>query len=146
MTDGGERSEAMLAMTEEVRVTVPDSYYTPERVRALLRLYPYLGDSRPPIDPELAGLSRRAFGPGGWREESMTKRADIGRALSWLAGRDWRAAYCVRARYCVGLPLRDIAGYLEREHGASCSHETVRQWTIDAIPLMARFLSGIDVT
>lgn len=124
-----------------------EKFYTPDRVRSLLRLYPYLGDSRPPTDPEMAGLARRVFGPGGWREEALAKRGDIGRALAWLAARDWRAAYCVRARYCVGLSLRDIASYLEREHGVSCSHETVRQWTIDAIPLMTLFLSGgIDGT
>lgn len=121
-----------------------DSYYSPERVKALLRLYPYLADSKPPTDPELAGLSRKVFGPGGWREEAAVKRADISSALDWLTQRDWRAAYCVRSVYCVGLPLRAVASYLERADGSAYHAETVRRFVSDALPLMARSLGWRD--
>ncbi|HMM41928.1 MAG TPA: hypothetical protein PKA95_08510, partial [Thermomicrobiales bacterium] len=110
-----------------------ESYYTPERVRALLRLYPYLADSQPPRDPELGRLARATFGPGGWREEAASKRADIWRAIVWLEQRDWRAAYAVRAYYCVGLPLAVVASYVARADatGHEYHHETIRRWTID---------------
>lgn len=130
----------MLVAMEDVRVS--DPYYTPERVRSLLYLYPYLGLSQPPRDPALAGLAKRLFGPDGWREEAMAKRADIGRALEWLAQLDWRAAVAVRAHYCVRLPLRDVAEYLAKQDGREYHHETIRRWAKDAVPLMARFLSG----
>lgn len=132
----------MVVMMQEARVT--ETYYTPERVKALLRLYPYLGDSRPPTDPELAGIVRRVFGPSGWREEAMAKGADISRAFDWLAARDWRAAYCVRSHYCVRLPLRYVASYLAREDGHEYHHETIRRWTLDSLGLMAQFLNQGD--
>lgn len=120
-----------------------DAYvYTPERVRALLTLYPYLLDSAPPREPRMEKLSQRVFGPGGWREEAAAKRADIYRALVWLEGRDWRAAYCLRARYAVGLPLRDIAGYLARHDGGSYHLDTIRRWSEDGLALMAGYLNN----
>lgn len=113
----------------------PDRYYSPDRVRDLLRLYPYLLDRHPPADPDLVLPLRRALGPGGWREEAMARRADIARALAWLAEeRDWRAACTLRACYAVGLPLRAIAAYL------GVHHETVRRWRDDGIELLAWYL------
>jgi len=137
----------VIAMMQEARVV--ETYYTPERVRALLRLYPYLGDTRPPKDdPELAGLARRVFGPGGWREEAATKRADIERVVVWLETVDWRAAYIVRAYYCVGLPLSAAAAYLSRADASGRVYhpETIRRWATDSLGLMARHLGwqGVD--
>ncbi len=117
-----------------------ESYYTPDRIRALLRLYPYLTDAKPPTDPELAGIARRVFGPGGWCEEAAAKRADIWNAVVYLEQVDWRAAYAVRAYYCVGLPFTDVAADLARHDGHQYHHETIRRWTVDGLQLMAQHL------
>lgn len=121
-----------------------ERYYTAPQVRLLCMLYPYLADSQPPSDPELAGIAAQVFGPGGWREEAMSKRADIKRAIEWLQARDERAAYCVRANVVVGLPLRAVAAYLCRleEDGHTYNHETISRWVSDGITLMAAFLEG----
>lgn len=121
-------------------VIVDESYYTPDRIRALLRLYPYLTDAKPPTDPELAGIARRVFGPGGWREEAAAKRADIWNAIVALEARDWRAAYAVRARFAVGLSLNDIAAYVARHDGHHYHHSTIGAWLDAGIDWMARDL------
>lgn len=128
----------MFAEQDEPRQ--PDRYYSPSRLRALLVLYPYLAESKPPSDPDLQMSTRQAFGPGGWQEEALAKRGDIARALAWLAERDERAAYVVRAHYCVGLPHAAIADYLRREYGMTRSGETIRRWTIDAVEMMSAYL------
>lgn len=119
-----------------------DDFYTPSRVRDLLRLYVYLGDSRPPRDPEMDPIIKRVFGPSGWREEAAAKRADIYNALVWLEQRSMEAQYTIRAYYCVGLSLRVIQGYIEREFHRSISHETVRRWRDDGVELMSDYLCG----
>lgn len=130
------RSAVLLSEHETTR------YYTRQRLLDLLRLYPYLLDAQPPKDPELQSSIKRVFGPGGWREEAAAKRADIQQAVLWLEGRDWRAAFIVRACYIVGLSLRHASSYLEREHRVYASHETVRRWKKDSIDLMADYLEG----
>ena len=130
----------MIAVYLEATVEEQENYYSPERVIALLRLYPYLLDSRPPKDPELAGLARRAFGPSGWREEAAAKRADIWNAIKQLEQRDWRAAYCVRAYYAVGLSLTATASYLARQCGREYHHSTIRELMDAGIDWMARDL------
>ena len=122
-----------------------DVYYTVSRVTALLRLYPYLADSRPPKDPELAGIAKRAFGPGGWGEEAQCKRADIYRAILWLHERSPEAAYVIRANVIVGLPLRAARDYLMRVSGCDIHHETVRRWKIDGIIMMSGYLRDGEV-
>ena len=117
-----------------------ETYYTPARVRLLLRLYPYLLDARPPSDPELAGIARRVFGPGGWREEAAAKRADIYQAIVTLEQRDWRVAYCIRARFAVGLSLTATASYLARHCGREYHHSTIGELIDAGIDWMARDL------
>lgn len=126
-----------MAVLQEVRV---ETFYTPDRVRSLLRLYPYLLDSRPPRDPELGRLAKSTFGAGGWREEAAAKRADIFQAIVKLEQRDWRAAYCVRARFAVGLSLNDIASYVARHEGHRYHHSTIGDWIDAGIDWMARDL------
>ncbi|HLI51908.1 MAG TPA: hypothetical protein VKU87_08930 [Thermomicrobiaceae bacterium] len=122
--------------------TTTDRYYSPAKVRALLVLYPYLADAKPPTDTDLQLPMRRAFGPGGWKEEALAKKADISRALNALSTRRAWAGDAMRLRYCVGLPLRAIAEGLSRSYGIQLSHETVRVWTVDGIQFMSDYLCG----
>lgn len=117
-----------------------DPYYTPQRVRFLLSLYPYLGYSKPPADPDVRAKVKMVFGDATWTEASA-KAADIERALFWLNERDWRAAFAVRAHHIVGLSLRDIQSYYNRV-GVNVSHETVRRWQKDGLELLSGYLSG----
>lgn len=117
-----------------------DEFYTVDRVRHLLRIYPELGFSNPPDDPEVRRRVRRVIGDASWTEASA-RAADIERAVHWLNERDWRAAYCVRASYIVGLSLRDIQGYYKRV-GIHVSHETVNRWRKDGLLLMVAYLCG----
>ena len=123
-------------------VTPPDTYYSPSRVRDLLRLYPYLLDTSPPRDPDMQEIIRRVIGPSGWKEEAICKRADIFRGIVWLEKRSPEAAYILRGYFCVGLPLRALESYIEREFHRQISHETVRRWRDDAVQLVSDFLCG----
>lgn len=114
--------------------------YTPGQLRFLLHLWPYLGYSRPPKDPNMQVSVSKVLKEGGW-EKATAKAADIEMAVRWLNERDWRAAYTVRASYIVGLSLRDISGYLKRQ-GEPASHETVNRWRKDGLELMVAFLNG----
>ena len=120
----------------------PDTYYTKERVISLLRLYTYLLDLKPPKDPEMGAVALRVFGPGGWREDAMNKRADIKKAKEWLEQRSPEAGFIVRAYYSVGLPLRALEPYLAKEFGKPVSYETIRRWRDDGVQLMSDYLSG----
>lgn len=128
----------MAAMPQDDR---QDAYYTVQRLRWLLHLYPYLGYSKPPQDDEqVRVLVRRVFGRAGW-EEAAARAADIEQAVRWLNDRDWRAAYCVRASFIVGLSTRDISRYLSSQ-GVTVSHETVNRWRKDGLELMSAYLCG----
>ncbi len=115
-------------------------YYTQSRLRYLLMLYPYLGYSKPPKDPGVQILVKRAIGDASWTE-AAAKAADIQRAVRWLNERDWRAAYVVRASYIVGLSERDIRGYLLRQR-VDVHHATVHRWKIDGLILLCSYLNG----
>lgn len=115
-------------------------FYTVDRLKHLLRIYPVLGFSNPPDDPEVRRRVRRVIGDASWTEASA-RAADLERAVRWLNDRDWRAAYAVRASYIAGLPLRDIQGYYSRI-GVLVSHETVNRWRKDGLALMSAYLSG----
>ena len=117
-----------------------DSYYSPQRLRFLLGLYPVLGYSKPPADPDMRAKVKAVFGDATWTEASA-KAADLERAIFWLQEREPRAAYAVRASYIVGLSLRDIQGYYRRV-GIAVSHETVNRWRKDGLELMSAYLCG----
>lgn len=116
-------------------------YYTKQRVKLLLMLYPYLLDSKPPQDPELAAISHRVFGPGGWKWEAATKRADIRAALDWLHTRDERAELAVRLYYCVGEGGRTMTT-TEVAQAVHKSQPTAWRWIDDGVSLMAWWLCG----
>ena len=122
--------------------TPVDRYYSPSKVRALCRLYPFMFDSRPPVDSELAGLVRSGFGPGTWQEEAACKRADIAQALRWLQERNWVIAYCVRSCLIVGLAQRYVAGYLSSETGEYWYQMRVKRAVDTGIEAMAVYLQG----
>lgn len=117
-----------------------ENYYTIGRLRMLLKLYPVLGFSKPPQDPELHLRVQRAVGGASWTEASA-KAADIERAIRWLNDRDWRAAFVVRATCIVGLTERDARNYLRRS-GVEVSHVTVHRWKVDGLELMSAYLCG----
>lgn len=130
--------DLMAAMPEDAR---QDVYYTVQRLRWLLHLYPYLGYSKPPQDDEkVKVLVKRVFGRAGW-EEAAARAADIEQAVRWLNERDWRAAYCVRASYIVGLSEEDIAGYLARR-GVVVHRSTINRWKLDGLANMSAWLNG----
>lgn len=125
----------MAAMPEE-----QESFYTPARVRHLLKLYPYLGYSRPPQDDEQVRVMVTRPSGASW-EEPAVRAADIEQALRWLNDRDWRAAYCVRASYIVGLTEDVIAGYLARQ-GVVVHRSTINRWKIDGLTNICAWLNG----
>lgn len=131
------------ALPDDRPYAVPlDEYYTKQRVIDLLKLYPYLSDSRPPRDPEMDPIVKRNFSPSGWREEAATKRADIYSALLWLEKRSVEAQYVVRAYYCVGLSFHKIAPYM-RERFRPMSDDTIERLGKDGVQLMSDFLCGL---
>lgn len=119
-----------------------DDFYTPERVRDLLRLYVYLADSRPPRDADMSGLVRRMFGPDGWQTEAIAKRSDIYRALVWLQGRSVEMQYVVRCSYAVGLEVADILPYVRKYLHTDATEMMIANWRDDGIKLMSDFLCG----
>lgn len=121
-----------------------DTYYSVDRVRALLRLYPYLLDAQPPTDPELRGLAHKTFGPDGWKAEAAAKRADIWRGIVWLEQRSPEAAYILRANIAVGLPLRNLEGYIRRYFHRDVTYETIRCWKDDGLTMMSWYLCHGD--
>lgn len=127
-------------MTLEQPTTTDGEFYSVERLKFLLAIYPTLGFSKPPKDPEIRVKITALFGEASWAEAS-TKAADIERAIRWLNEKDWRAAYTVRASYIVGLSLRDIRDYLGRQ-GVHVSHDTVNRWRKDGLVNMSAFLCG----
>lgn len=80
----GEGSETVALLDADDLREQEGCYYTPTRIRFLLRLYLYLGMVAPPMNPELLEYVQHAFGPSGWREEALARRGDIGRALDDL--------------------------------------------------------------
>lgn len=127
----------MVAMEERVEQA---DLYTLGQLRTLLHLYPYLGYSRPPKDPQMEASVTRVLQEGGW-EKATAKAADIARARQWLQEKDWRAEYVVRASYIVGLPQRDIQQYLARMD-VHVHHVTVHRWKIDGLINLCAFLNG----
>lgn len=124
-------------------MTKPDTYYTPARIRALCRLYPYLTSSRPPADPETQALVRQGFSSGTWQEEAACKRADIWRALRWLEEQEgWETAYCIRGHLIVGLAQRYVADYLSSQTGDYWHQRRVSRAVNAGTILMSRYLSG----
>lgn len=131
------------ALPDDLPSVVPiDDYYSPARVRDLLRLYVYLSDSRPPRDPEMSGLVRRMFGPDGWHTEAMAKRSDIYRALVWLERRSVEMQYVIRAAYCVGLEIADIMPYVRSHLRSDATEAIVADWRDDGIEMMSAYLCG----
>lgn len=115
-------------------------FYTQERVKFLLAIYPTLGFSKPPQDPDMRVKVSRVLKGASW-EEAAAKAADLERALQWLNDRDWRAAYVIRAIYVVGLSERDAMGYLQRQ-GVSVSSATVHRWKRDGLTNLCAYLNG----
>ena len=135
--------ELMSALPDDRPYAVPiDDFYSPDRIRDLLKFYPYLGDSRPPSDPELAQLAKRMFGPDGWHTEAIAKRADIYRALVWLERRSVEMQYVIRAAYCVGLEIADIMPYVRTHLRSDATEATVADWRDDGIQMMSDYLCG----
>jgi hypothetical protein len=107
--------------------------YPPCRLMVLMRLYHYLNDSRPPMDPDTAGTLQKVFGPGGWREEAQAKRADIDNAMSKLMVVDAEMFEAV-SDFIDGIPQRETAECLR------LSHPTVAARRDEGIWYMARCL------
>jgi hypothetical protein len=115
-------------------------FYTVDRLKHLLRIYPVLGFSNPPDDPEVRRRVRRVIGDASWTEASA-RAADLERAVRWLNDRDWRAAFVIRAIYIVGLSERDARSYLERQ-GELVGTGTVHRWKVDGLELLSAYLCG----
>lgn len=125
-----------------MRPFMRDEFYTPNRVRDLLRLYVYLLDSRPPRDAEMTGLVQQMFGSDGWQTEAIAKRADIYRALVWLERRSVEMQYVVRAAYCVGLEVADIMPYVRKYLHTDATETMIADWRDDGVELMSDYLCG----
>jgi hypothetical protein len=110
-----------------------EDYYRPCRVRALLRLLPYLQESRPPTDPEMQQVANRVFGPGGWREEATAKFADLDGAIGKLMAIDVEMAEAVEA-FAFREPQRTTAQRM------GISTPTVRVRRDEGIWMIARIL------
>ena len=132
----------MVAMQYDADTDITDDnlFYTVERLRFLLSIYPTLGFSQPPKDAEVRVKWARVTGEAPWAE-AAAKAADIERAIRWLNARDWRAAFVIRAIYIVGLTERDAQSYLKRQ-GEPASRSTIHRWKIDGLDLMSAFLCG----
>lgn len=118
-----------------------ETYYSVARLKSLLPLYPILGYSRPPKDPDVRIKVHKATGNATWSEASA-KAADLERAIRWLNERDWRAAFVIRATLIVGLSERDARDYLSREHGQLVTQTTINRWKHDGLSLMSAYLCG----
>lgn len=124
----------------QIGVAGNDHYYTVQRVRWLLQLYPVLAYSKPPQDPDVQQRVQRITGDASWTE-AAAKAADIERAVLWLNDRDWRAAFVVRATLIRGKTEREARDLLAG-HGVQVSHVTVHRWKADGLELISAYLSG----
>lgn len=117
----------------ESDLCLDSEYYRPCQVMALVRLYHYLLDSRPPEDPELRSAAQRVLGPGGWKEESVSKRVDIESALDKLMVTDGEMFEAV-------LALRDEERQADTAKRLGVSIGTLRTRRDEGIWLMASYL------
>lgn len=133
----------MIAMLKDdpVFVQANETFYSVARLKELLPLYPVLGHSRPPRDPDVQVKVKRVIGEAPWSKASA-HAADLHRAILWLHNRDWRAAFVIRAVLIVGLSERDARSYLKREHFEDWSQTTVHRWKVDGLELMSAYLCG----
>lgn len=113
-----------------------EARYTIGELKWLLRHYALLGDARPPTDPNVRRSAKRLYGHAAWWETAALKRADLDRALAWLAKRDSRASYAIRAYYVAGCRQREIARVLDVDQS------TVSRYCADGLTIMLAWLNG----
>src|SRR5690606_15347683 len=131
----------MAAAMQYESETVPEQdFYTVDRLRFLLSIYPTLGFSQPPKDPEVRVKIMRLLGEASWAEASV-KAADIEQALRWLNAKKWEVAFVIRASCIVGLTQEVIKGYLARE-GVVVHPSTIGRWERDGLANMCDWLNG----
>lgn len=134
----------------------PDDRYTIKEVKALLALYPYMLDARPPKDPAMTRvLSSIRI---NWELDAAIRRAEISRALKELqndrAPRIDSASgnvlqYVLRARFIVGIGYDHIASYLlrcepELQHRRHLDAKQVVRWESIALRRVRDILNGVN--
>ena len=108
--------------------------YSPQEVRAKLRLLPYMLDMHPPKNPALLALAH-SLGYRSWPADTAADFYAMKEALHWLWLKDEWAENAVRLYYCVGMTTRDIAAAF-RKHGRDVTNVTVWRWCYDGTELM----------
>lgn len=109
----------------------PDHYYSPWRVRQLLRELPHLLISqhrRDEPDAEPRGRRKPASPSFGWLEDAVIKHADITSALELLPS--FTRAIVFKA-HVAGETDKHIATIMR------CDRETVKRHRLDGVELMA---------
>jgi len=119
---------------------VPDDFYSPQRVRSLLRVYPYMDDRKTAQDPELAALMKKKPGTESYWEEVRCRRADLQRAIAWLWDQWGDRADVIRLHYIIGMTQTEIAK-TQRFHGAQ---QSISRWCHTGTAMMADFLGWVD--
>jgi DNA-directed RNA polymerase specialized sigma24 family protein len=109
-----------------------DPYYSPWRIRTLLRDLPTLLSQHHREEPEPRGGGKRpARTSWGWLEDAVIKHADVTKALEGLPPFTRLIVY---KAYVIGESDRHLALVLR------CDRETVKRHRLDGLEMMANLL------